>query len=166
MSASNAKNDTTTSDREIVATRIFDAPRTLVFDAFTDPQHIAQWWGPNGFTSTISEMDVRPGGHWRLVMHGPDGTDYNNHIVFVEVVRPKRLVFKHMPEKGTEPGNHETTVMFEEEDGGAKTKLTMSLVFTSPAAREFVAIKYKAVEGLDQTLGRLREYLTGQTVRQ
>ena len=77
--------------REIVAARVFDAPRELVFDAWTDPEHVAQWWGPNGFTNTIHEMDVRPGGVWRFVMHGPDGVDYNNKIVYIEVVKPERL---------------------------------------------------------------------------
>ena len=65
-----------TADREIVATRVFDAPRDLVFRMWTDPAHIVHWWGPNGFTTTIHEMDVRPGGMWRFIMHGPDGVDY------------------------------------------------------------------------------------------
>jgi len=76
------------SDREIVTTRVVDAPRELVFRAWTEPEHVGQWWGPNGFTSTIQEMDVRPGGVWRLVMHGPDGTDYPNESIYLEVVRP------------------------------------------------------------------------------
>ena len=63
-----------TADREIVATRIYGAPRELVWRVWTDPKHIAQWWGPQGFTNTIREMDVRPGGAWRFTMHGPDGT--------------------------------------------------------------------------------------------
>ncbi len=71
-----------TAGREIVVTRLINAPRELVFDAWTTPEHVAQWWGPDGFTTTTHEMEVRPGGHWRLIMHGPDGTDYNNHIVF------------------------------------------------------------------------------------
>src|SRR6266852_4602923 len=79
-------------DREIVITRLLDAPRELAFQAWTEPQHVAHWWGPNGFTNTIHEMDVRPGGVWRFIMHGPDGTDYKNEIVYVEVVKPERLV--------------------------------------------------------------------------
>ena len=74
-----------TAQRELVITRIFDAPRELVWRAWTDPKHVAQWWGPNGFTNTIHEMDVRPGGVWRFVMHGPDGVDYANKIVFGEI---------------------------------------------------------------------------------
>ena len=83
-----------TSDREISATRIFDAPRDLVWRAWTDPQQIVQWWGPNGFTTTTYHMEVKPGGVWRLVMHGPDGRDYPNRITFLEVVEPERLVFR------------------------------------------------------------------------
>jgi uncharacterized protein YndB with AHSA1/START domain len=71
-----------------VLTRTFDAPRELVFNAWTDPKQITQWWRLTGFTTTTHEMDVKPGGVWRFVMHGPDGTDYKNKIVFIEVVRP------------------------------------------------------------------------------
>ena len=70
---------------------------------------MVQWWGPRGFRNTIQEMDVRPGGHWRFVMHGPDGRDYPNHVVYVEVKRPERLVFKHVPQPDT-PVSHEATV--------------------------------------------------------
>jgi len=148
-----------TSDREIAATRIFDAPRELVWKAWTDPKQIVQWWGPNGFTTTTYEMDVRPGGIWRLVMHGPDGRDYPNRITFLEVVEPERLVFRHGGGDDVEPVNHETTVTFEAL--GKKTKLTMRMLFVSPEARRFVAEKYGAVEGLSQTLGRLGDFVSG-----
>src|SRR5262245_64936028 len=95
-----------TADRELIFTRIFDAPRELVFAAWTDPQHLAQWWGPQGFTTTIHEMDVRPGGVWRLTMHGPDGRDYRNRIVTLEVLKPERLVFRHEPDRESEPVTH------------------------------------------------------------
>src|ERR1700733_13330918 len=84
-----------TQAREIIMTRIFDAPRELVFEMWTDPKRLAHWWGPRGFTPTIQEMDVRPGGSWKMIMHGPDGVDYPNHSVFVEVVKPERLVYTH-----------------------------------------------------------------------
>ena len=150
-----------TTDRELVYTRIFDAPRDLVFTAWTDPNHVAQWWGPQGFTTTIHEMDVRPGGIWRLTMRGPDGTDYRNRIVFLEVVKPARLVYKHDPEPGSEPVTFETTVTFDDE--GAKTKLTMRQLFPSAAALQHVVSKYGAIEGAKQTLGRLAEHLPGMT---
>lgn len=82
-----------TAEREISATRVFDAPRDLVWKMWTDRNHIINWWGPNGFTNTIHEMDVRPGGVWSLVMHGPDGRDYQNRFVYREIVKPERLVF-------------------------------------------------------------------------
>jgi uncharacterized protein YndB with AHSA1/START domain len=68
--------------RTIVTTRVFDAPRELVFEAWTNPKHLVQWWGPHGFTTTIRAIDARPGGVWRFVMHGPDGVDYENRIVY------------------------------------------------------------------------------------
>src|SRR5258705_101160 len=96
-------------DREMLITRLFDAPRELVFGAWTDPERIANWWGPTGFTTTTSAMDVRPGGVWRFVMHGPDGRDYQNKIVYMEVVPPERLVYRHAGDDGTEPVNFHVT---------------------------------------------------------
>ena len=146
-----------TTDRELVFTRMFDAPRELVFEAWTDPGHIVHWWGPEGFTTTIHEMDVRPGGVWRFVMHGPDGVDYRNRIVFLEIVKPERLVYKHAPEKGSEPVSFQVTVTFVEQ--GGQTELTMQMLFPSVAARDYVVKKYGAVEGANQTLARLAEHL-------
>src|SRR5690242_18319385 len=84
-----------TSDREILQSRMFDAPRALVFEAFTKAEHLACWWGPNGFRTTTKSMDVRPGGAWTFTMHGPDGKDWPNHIAYREVVAPERLVYDH-----------------------------------------------------------------------
>ena len=148
-----------TSPWELVFKRVFDAPRELVFEAWTDPKHLVHWFGPRGFTSTIQEMDVRPGGVWRLVMHGPDGVDYHNKMVYLEVVKPERLVYKHQPEDGYEPVDFETTVTFLER--GEKTELTMRMIFPSAAARDYVVKKHGAVEGANQTLARLAEHLRG-----
>jgi uncharacterized protein YndB with AHSA1/START domain len=145
------------SEREIVITRLFDAPRDLVFETWTDPDHLSSWWGPRGFRTTVHEMDVRAGGTWRLTMHGPDGVDYKNNIVFKEVKKPERLVFKHEPEHGTEPVNHETTVTFEKQ--GDKTYLTLRMLFETPQQREYVISKHHAIEGGNQTLARLAEHL-------
>jgi uncharacterized protein YndB with AHSA1/START domain len=79
---------TTPSDREIVMTRVFDAPRELVFKAYTDPSLIPQWWGPRGFTTTVDQMDVRPGGVWRFVQRGPDGSEYAFNGVYREIAPP------------------------------------------------------------------------------
>jgi uncharacterized protein YndB with AHSA1/START domain len=141
-----------TTDRELVVTRIFNAPRALVFKAWTDPQHVVQWWGPNGFTTTIQEMDVRPGGTWRFILHGPDGTDYQNDIVYREVTEPERLVYDHLSEP-----NFQVTVTFTERDG--KTELTVRMLFETADIRAQVVDKYGAAEGLKQTLGRLEEHL-------
>lgn len=146
-----------TADRVLTLTRVFDAPRELVFEAWTRPEHVAQWWGPNGFTTTTEHMDVRPGGDWRFVMHGPDGTGYRNHIVFMEVARPDRLVYKHVPEPGTEPVTFEVTVRFTAL--GERTHVAMESLFPSAAALEHVIKHYGADEGGRQTLGRLAAYL-------
>jgi uncharacterized protein YndB with AHSA1/START domain len=82
-------------DREIVSTRVFKFPRELVFQAWTDPAHLANWWGPKGFTTTTHSLDIQPGGKWIFTMHGPNGTDYPNEMVFVEIVKPERIVMQH-----------------------------------------------------------------------
>jgi uncharacterized protein YndB with AHSA1/START domain len=148
-------DSTATADREIVITRLLDAPRETVFSAWTDPAQIEIWWGPTGFTTTIHEMDVRPGGTWRFIMHGPDGVDYPNWVAYSEVVRPERLVYAHGGSRA-EPEFH-VTVTFAEEDG--KTRLTMRSLFPSAAAREYVVREVKAIEGGNQTLDRLGEFL-------
>jgi uncharacterized protein YndB with AHSA1/START domain len=142
-----------TSEREIVATRVFDAPRALVFKAWTDEKHLARWWGPNGFTITTHSMDFRVGGTWRFVMHGPDGRDYQNENVYVEINEPERLVYRHVPAP-----KFETTVTFADDDGG-KTKVTARMVFESAALRDATVKAVNAIEGLKQTLGRLGEYV-------
>jgi uncharacterized protein YndB with AHSA1/START domain len=143
--------------RTIVTTRVFDAPRELVFEAWTNPKHLVQWWGPNGFTTTISAIDVRPGGVWRFVMHGPDGVDYKNRIVYDEIVKPERLVYRHSGGEDVEPVQSHVTVTFEDYDG--KTKLIMRMLFPSAAEPARVAEKYGAAEGAKQTLERLAEHL-------
>lgn len=157
MAASIAESNSArlVGDREISATRIYDAPRELVWKLWTDPKHIVQWWGPNGFTTTIREMDVKPQGVWRFIMHGPDGRDYKNRIVYLEVKKPERLVYKHSPERDTEPVNFEVTVDFS--DKGGKTQIDMRMIFPSPAERDFVVKQHGAVEGLTQTLARLAD---------
>jgi len=144
-------------DREIVATRMLDAPRELVWKVWTDPGHIGKWWGPNGFRTTTHSMDLRPGGHWRYVMHGPDGRDYHNRVTYLEVVRPERLVYNLGSEEDVEPVSHHVTVTFREQDG--RTRVDMRMVFASAAARTHVIETHGAFEGLKQHLGRLEAYL-------
>lgn len=146
----------TATDREIVTTRIFDAPRELVFMAWTEPRHLIHWWGPTGFTNTFHEISVRPGGIWRFVMHGPDGRDYANKIVFEEVVKPERLVFSHPGDEG-ERAEFRTTVTFE--DYAGKTHLTMRMLFPTTEERDRIIREYGALEGAKQTFERLAEEL-------
>src|SRR5262249_26112362 len=80
-----------TADREMVISRLIDAPRELVFEAFTDVQHLSRWWGPEGFTTTTRSFEFRAGGAWDFVMHGPDGTDYQEWISWTEIVAPVRI---------------------------------------------------------------------------
>jgi uncharacterized protein YndB with AHSA1/START domain len=143
--------------RSLIATYIYDAPRELVFAAWTNPKHLAQWWGPDGFTTTTSAFDMRPGGVWRFVMHGPDGRDYENRITFIEIVRPERLVYEHGGGDDVEPVQFRTTVTFE--DVGGRTRLTMQGVFPSAAERDRVIAQYGADKGMVQTMSRLAEYL-------
>jgi uncharacterized protein YndB with AHSA1/START domain len=145
--------------RGTIIERVFDAPRDLVFDVWTDPKHVAQWWGPNGFTNTIQHMDVRPDGEWRFTMHGPDGVDYPNLIKFVDVVRPERLVYDHSG-ASDDQADFRGVVTFAAE--GNRTRLTMRTLFPSADIREYVIREYHAVEGAQQTLGRLAEYLAAR----
>lgn len=144
--------------RELVLSRVFDAPREIVWDAWTDPKQVVKWWGPRGFTTTIHEMDVRPGGVWRQTMHGPDGANYPGESVFAEVIKYERIVFSHSGGKEGGPGaNFKSTWTFEVE--GDQTKVTIRMVFDSAEARELVVKEFGAIEGGKQTLARLGEYV-------
>jgi len=148
-----------TADREIVITRLIAARRELVFEAWTDPKHLPEWWGPNGFTTTTQEITVKPGGVWRFIMHG-HGMDFQNRIVYIEIVKPDRLVYSHGAEEA-DPHQFHVTVTFENQ--GGKTLITMRSVFPSVAQRDKVVKEYKAIEGGNQTLDRLERHLA--TVR-
>ena len=144
------------ANRELVLTREFDAPRALVWRAWTEPQHLPHWWGPRSFTITTLAIDVRPGGMWRYVMHAPDGTDYDNRITFRELVPPERIVYAHDSDKDDDPEQFLVTVTFREE--GGKTRLTMRMVFPTAAQRE-ANVAFGAVEIGYGTLAHLAEHL-------
>jgi uncharacterized protein YndB with AHSA1/START domain len=146
-----------TSNRELVITRLINAPRELVWEAWTKPEYVKHWWGPDGFTNTIHEMEVKPGGVWRFMMHGPNGMNFPNKIVFNEVVKPERLVYTHGSEDENDPNLFHTTVIFEKQ--GNKTNLTMTAVFTTAEERDRVVKEFGVAEGGKQTLRRLEEYL-------
>ena len=150
--------DLETDPRAIIGSRVFDAPRALVFSAFTDPQHLAQWWGPNGFTTTTHAFDFRPGGVWRFVMHGPDGRDYQNRVTYDEIVPPERLVYHHGGGDDVEPVQFSQTLTFEDL-GNGKTRLTWHGTFPSADERARVIKEYGADKGLVQTMARLADYV-------
>jgi len=128
-----------------------------VFKVFTTAEHLAHWWGPTGFSITTHAFDFRPGGVWRFVMHGPDGRDYQNRLVFDVIDPPARIVSHHAGGDDVEPSTHETRISLEAE--GDKTRLTWRLVFASIAERDRIARDYGAVEGGRQTVSRLADYV-------
>lgn len=144
----------TTAEREIVVTRLFDAPRELVFAAFTEREHIVNWWVPSG--TTIHEFNGTPGGLWRYTMPGPDGEGYPFTVKFIQIDKPARLVYDYGAdaEDGSEPVR--TSVTFTEENG--RTRVTLELLFATVAAREEAA-QYGAAAGAQQALRSLANYL-------
>ena len=146
-----------TANRELSITRLLNAPRELVWDVWTNPQHITHWWGPIGFSTTTQEMNLKPGGVWRFIMHGPDGRDYSNKIVFIEVKKPEFLEYKHSGEDATEDIRFHVTINFEKL--GNKTKITMRSLFDSPEELERVIKEFGAKEGMYQHVDRLEKYL-------
>lgn len=144
-----------TSERTMAITRIVDAPRELVWKVWTEPAHVREWWGPNGFTNTIKKMDVMQGGEFVLTMHGPDGTDYPNYIRYIEVIKPERIIYDH-----GEAGEVQfrTFVYFSSE--GNQTRITMKGVFPTVEYKNMVIEKYGALEGQKQHFARMAEYIT------
>jgi uncharacterized protein YndB with AHSA1/START domain len=164
MDATINSPEMSTADREIVISRVVQAPRELVWQAWTDPEHVKHWWGPNGFTTTIEKMEVRPGGVWKHVMHGPDGTDYPNYGVFKEVVKPERIVFSlggHMEDSPESLIDASWTF----EALGNTTRVTIRMVFPTAAARDTVVKEHNAIEGGKQTLSRFDAYLANLLTR-
>ena len=144
------------SAREIVIRRVIAAPRAMVWKAFTEPKHIDQWWGPNGFRNATSSMDFKVGGAWRFMMHGPDGNDYADRIVYREIVEPERLVYEHGSDIDNDPARFDVTITFDEQ--GGKTEVTLRSLFRTAAQCEAVK-KFGAVEGGNQTLERLSRHV-------
>ncbi|MEJ0064270.1 MAG: SRPBCC family protein [Caulobacteraceae bacterium] len=143
--------------RSIVIERLIGAPRELVFKAFTTAEHLAHWWGPTGFSLTTFAFEFKPGGIWRFVMHGPDGRDYQNRLVFDVIEPPARIIARHAGGDDVEAASHDMRVTLEAE--GDKTRLTWRLVFVSIAERDRIAREYGAAEGCQQTVGRLADYV-------
>jgi len=150
-----------TADREIVISRVIDAPRELVFEAFTQVRHLSQWWGPEGFTTTTRSFEFREGGAWDFVMHAPDGTDYQEWITWTTIVLPERIALTH-GESRDDPDAFESVLAFEPH--GTATRIVMRTVFPTQELRDEAVEKYHAIEGGEQTLSNLAAYVT-ETVR-
>ena len=167
MAASNASPNPggLPMEREIVITRVYDAPRELVFRAWTDPKHMARWWGPKHFTNRVEQMDVRPGGAWRIIMCAPDGAEHPAQGVYREIVPPERLVFTNLAvdKDGNVIIDGFTTVTFDDQNG--KTKLTLQ---TRGVAKVAYAAQYlKGMQmGWTQSLERLGESLQKDSDRE
>jgi uncharacterized protein YndB with AHSA1/START domain len=136
----------TIGEQEILSTRVFDAPKERVYEAWSNPERLARWWGPNGFTNTFHEFDWRPGGDWKFTMHGPNGVDYPNHSVFVEMVPSERIVLDHVvsPE-------FRVTATFESVEGGTK----LSFLQQFKHAEQFEQVKGYCADGNEQNFDRL-----------
>ena len=147
-------------DREIVLSRVFDAPRVLVFKAWTEKEHFARWFGPRGFTTTIHAADMRVGGMLRFDMLAPDGKCWDNRIVFLEMKRPELLVFDHGSDKDDDPNRFRVTITFDEQSD-KKTVMTMRQLHPT-AERRAIGIGFGAVELGYQTLDKLAEHLRSQ----
>lgn len=143
-------------DREIIVSRVVSAPREKVWSAFTTAEALAHWWGPSGFRITTSAFDFREGGEWVFMMHGPDGRDYPNWIRFTRIEQPSHMEHDH--------GGDGDRVLFKAvislEDFGDKTLVTLHSTFPNAADRDLVVKEYRAIEGGQQTLARLDEYLS------
>lgn len=148
MSAKNKSN-------ELKIRRIYDAPLKAVWDAWTDPKQVAQWWGPRGFTLTTHSKDLKSGGHWNYTMHGPDGVDYENRTKYLEVEKYSRLVYDHGANE-TQPPMFRVTVQFTEVKG--KTIMDMTMALPTPEKAEETR-KFIKKAGGDATWDRLAEYL-------
>lgn len=146
-------------DREIVLSRVIDAPREDVFDAWTDPEQLGAWFGPNGLTIETHEIDVREGGVWRFDMVGAD-VRYDNRMTFLRIDRPRLIEVDHSADKDDDPGTFRTLITFDEQADG-KTVLTLRQMHPTRAARE-AGIGFGAVEFGYQTLGKLAAHLAAR----
>jgi len=146
------QSENSTADRELRISRVLNAPIELVWEVWTDPEHLRQWWGPDGFTNTITKMDMRKGGEWSLVMHGPDGTDYKNESTFKEIIKHKKIVYDHVSGP-----RFLATIEFEAQ--GNKTRIDWHMLFETKEQFIRTVKTFKADEGLKQNVSRMEQYL-------
>lgn len=144
-------------EREIVLTRVIAAPRERVFQAWTNPEQITQWFGPDGFKVDTLECDLRVGGRWRFLYTGPDGTRWDNRMVFLRIEAPRLIEIEHGSDQDEDPGRFHVTVTFDEQSDG-KTVLTMRQLHPTREQRD-AGIGFGAVEYGYQTLGKLARFV-------
>lgn len=144
-------------DREIVLSRVIAAPRERVFEAWSDPKQITQWFGPEGFKVESLECDIRVGGRWRFIFTGPDGTRWGNRMVFLRIEAPRLIEIEHGSDKDNDPKRFHTTLTFDAQSDG-KTVLTMRQLHPTKEQRD-AGIGFGAVEFGYQTLGKLARHL-------
>ncbi len=147
------------SEREVVISRVFDAPRELVWEAWTNPKRVVNWWGPRGFTTKIETMNVKPGGIWKQIMRGPDGTEYPSESIFTEVVKPERIVYTIGGGKKDGPEVQFVATWSFDVVEENKTRVTIRQVYPSAEMRDRTVRVYGAVEVGKQCLARLAEEL-------
>jgi uncharacterized protein YndB with AHSA1/START domain len=146
------KESSNFTDRELSIARLITAPIELIWEVWTKPEHIKNWWGPEGFKNSIATMDVQPGGEWEFIMHGPDGTDYKNKHIYLDLVQPEKIVLQHV----TAP-KFVMTATFEAQ--GNKTLVTLCSLFESAEQLQHVIKVFKADEGMIQNMDRMERYL-------
>jgi uncharacterized protein YndB with AHSA1/START domain len=147
-----ANPNSSTTDRELFLTRTVKAPIELVWEVWTKPEHICNWWGPNDFTCTISKMDFRTGGEWNLILHGPDGRDYDNRSRFLEIIPFKKIIYDHVSEP-------HIIATIEFEDLGEETLIKWHMLFDSHEMLVKIAKEHKAEEGQKQNIEKLSAYI-------
>lgn len=140
-------------NRQLEIERLLDAPVELVWEAWTDPEHLKHWWGPDGFTNTISKFELKEKGAFNLTMHGPDGKDYRNESTFTHIEKHKRIEYDH-----TSGPKFHAAITFEKK--GKKTLMTWTMTFASVDQKEHVVKTFGAAEGLKQNAARLATYLS------
>lgn len=150
-------------ERTIMSTRVFDAPRSMLYEAFADPKQVVEWWGPHGFSTTVIEMDLRPGGRWRIVMHGPDGANYPNDMTFTDVVPNERIELDLVGgREGAAPVYMHKTITWQDEGRG--TRLTLRNQFGSRDLRDENVRAYGSVQGARDLFERLTKFLAAKGV--
>jgi uncharacterized protein YndB with AHSA1/START domain len=140
-----------TENRSMQIKGTFKANIQLLWDIWTKPEHLKNWWGPKGFSATIHKIDLQAGGEWKLTLHGPDGKNYANRSIFKEIIPLEKIVFEHFNP------HFFTTVLFEAE--GEETQINWTMLFDTPEMRETIVKVHKAEEGQKENMERLGEYL-------